>query len=85
MTDIGALITHMQIKNIDNWIHLDACNIGLELNVRLLHMIAPRREETLAHVLIKVPCNKQHTDSTTSVPFTLNTCATRDDSNKNSV
>ena len=38
--------------------NLNASNIQLELNVCLLHVVWPCCEQTLPHVLVKVPCNK---------------------------
>jgi len=38
--------------------NLNAGNVHLELNVRLLHVVRPGCEQTLTHVLVKVTCNK---------------------------
>jgi len=37
---------------------LNASNIQLELNVCLLHVVRPGREQTVTHVLVKVTYNK---------------------------
>jgi len=55
---------NLDIKIVDRKLaNLNAGNVHLELNVRLLHVVRPGCEQTLTHVLVKVTCNK-HTPVT---------------------